>query len=150
MNTVHFYCVLCGSPMNAGADLAGNVCECPRCSRMVPVPAPIDSKSMTWPPTWPQDIISVEIKFPCPECKNRLEADARWAGAPVHCPECKEIIRVPNLASLINPSMKAAKISKANAARPLNNLSTEEVDFLNGPAGVAEPPGKSTAHAIQG
>jgi len=34
-----FYCVRCGAYLEIDAQYAGQACECPRCSHVVPVPA---------------------------------------------------------------------------------------------------------------
>jgi DNA-directed RNA polymerase subunit RPC12/RpoP len=151
VNTVHFYCVLCGAPMYADSQLAGDVAECPRCNRMAPVPAPIDGKSIVWPRTWPPDIFIVEIKYPCPECEGRLGIDARWSGSLVVCPLCKKTIAVPHLGALITSSraVKASPPAAKKESPSPRNLTPEEIDFLNHPPPTGPPARKGPDHADQ-
>lgn len=36
-----------------------------------------------------------EFKFPCPQCRQHIQCDTAYAGAQIHCPECKQAIIVP-------------------------------------------------------
>ncbi len=35
------------------------------------------------------------MKFACPHCSQRLEAESTWAGREINCPTCSGIIAVP-------------------------------------------------------
>jgi hypothetical protein len=129
MNEIHFYCLFCGAGIDSKPGL--NVCECPKCTRFTPVPiaAGIFSPHVE---TYPPDIISVEVKFPCPECGKRLEMDAWSAGKAGFCPLCSTEIQCPSLSFLIVSRPETAQAPKANAARiPLIHLSREEIEFLS-------------------
>ena len=131
MNEVHFYCLHCASPMEAPKERTNDISECPRCLRVVPIPPESATQSTEWPEIYPADIISIEIKFPCPECRSKLEIDARQAGATVLCPVCTNEIKAPHLAFLIMPPLTAAPAKKIEFARTSINLSPQEIDFLN-------------------
>jgi len=36
-----------------------------------------------------------DIKFACPKCGQRIEADSAWAGLDLDCPGCNRIIKAP-------------------------------------------------------
>ena len=36
-----------------------------------------------------------DIKFLCPRCGQRIEADSTWAGLDLDCPGCNRIIKAP-------------------------------------------------------
>ena len=117
MNEVHFYCLHCASPMEAPKDRTNDISECPRCLRVVPIPPESANEFTEWPRTYPADIISVEIKFPCPQCASKLEIDARNAGATVYCPVCTNEIKAPHLAFVIMPPHTTAPAKKIEFAK---------------------------------
>lgn len=147
LNTVHFYCVLCGTSMKASPEIAGDLAECPGCQRMVPMPPPPGEKSVSWAASYPSDIFSVEIKFPCPECGGRLGIDARRSGMAVYCPLCDRVVRVPHIASVADLAPSTTG-EKTVVTHPLPRLTAEEIHFLSG--NVPEPDRMSHAHAAKG
>jgi hypothetical protein len=136
MTEIHFYCVFCGSGINADPEHAGRLCPCPQCFRPTPAPAATSVAPERWAPTYPSDIYSVEIKFPCPKCGVRLGSDAKNAGEPVYCPACESTIRCPSPLFLIEP--------QPEAPRTVIHLSREEMEFLAAPE---SPHGKAARHA---
>ena len=125
MGEIPFYCVFCG--IRIDADPKHKVYECPNCLHFTPVPPVSGRQSSLWPETYPSDIISVEIKFPCPECDERLIVDARNAGKAGYCPLCSTEIQCPHLSFLIVPEPGPKKDGAPTAI----HLSPEEIDFLS-------------------
>lgn len=137
-----FYCVICGNAMKASLDSTDDVVECPTCARVVPVPklAPLAGQHADCVPVFPQEVLSLEVKFLCTACNNRLRADARWEGRAVTCPVCTEKTRVPRWSTVARwsrmreespPPVPAAGASPEAAAI---SLSREEIAFLSDPA----------------
>lgn len=96
--------------------------KCPSCSRETPVPAPPWRDATVWAKTYPPEIYSIEVRFPCPECGMRLAMDGRNAGDPGLCPTCGKEIRCPDLSFLA---------VSASAPAPPARLSREEIAFLS-------------------
>ena len=140
---IEFFCAICGQSLTAPAEYAGNVIGCPSCERAVPVPgcpSGEDGKP-SWQPAFSADILSVEITFVCPGCRDPLVADARYSGEPFDCPKCAATGQVPRwIAASSLPAERHAPAVVHAAA-----LSAEEIDFLSGALGeewaAVNPPG---------
>jgi|ERR1700677_722144 len=139
MSEIHFYCVFCGAGIDA--DSGREVRECPKCRRFTPVPAAPGVRPPSWGKTYPSGIFSVDIKFPCPECGERLAVDARYAGDPGICPRCSAKFQCPQLPFSTAP---AAKADAPKEAGPRIHLSREEIDFLSP---LESSPGRTALHA---
>ena len=145
MSQLRFYCVFCGSGINADARSASNVCECPKCCRFTPVPVAPGGPSVPWATAYPPGILSVEIKFACPECGSRLGMEAHNAGDTVLCPVCYERIQCPNVSLRPVPAQEGVvAASREDAGRTIIRLSREEIDFLSP---EESPPRRTARHA---
>ena len=144
MDDIHFYCVFCGAGLDADAEHAGKLCECPGCLRLTPAPAATNVRPKEWAITYPLEVFSVDVKFPCSKCGARLGADAKSAGSPVYCPVCKSIIHCPSLLFLLEPQSQPAPAAKQDAPRTVIHLSRAEIEFLGA---MESSPGKGTRHA---
>ena len=40
-----------------------------------------------------------EFKFYCPHCDQPLKCEVQFAGRDIQCPDCREIVRIPNAPS---------------------------------------------------
>jgi len=142
MPTIRFYCVICGTSLQAPSDAQHDVMECPSCARHVPVPrlAKLPGGLTGCLPVFPPDVIEVAVKFKCTSCGRRLRADARWEGRVVTCPACSAKTGVPRWSTVQSwsrtaesgkegPIPDAAVRGDAKVAR----LSADEIDFLSGP-----------------
>ena len=148
MPHIRFYCVICGTSMQASAESANDIVECPNCARVVPVPklTSLSGQMTGCAPVFPPEVLDIEVKFLCTACNNRLRADARWEGRSVICPVCTEKTRVPRWSSVAqwsrlpdgNPPPARGVGASPEAAAV--SLSLEEIEFLS----QATPPGKGT------
>lgn len=141
---LRFFCVFCGNAIRQAAK-DENMCFCPECRRMTPVPFPAKAggplAEVARITLYPTAIFSVDIKFPCPKCKARLDVDARNAGVEGACPACGQKIVCPQLpAFLLNQNPRP----EADVETKVIRLTAEELDFLNSPA---SPPVPTAAHA---
>jgi predicted RNA-binding Zn-ribbon protein involved in translation (DUF1610 family) len=137
MGQLKFYCIFCGIGIDAALADAGGVSRCPGCSRETPVPAAPSSTTPAWAKTYPPDVFTVEVRFPCPECGARLVMDGRNAGDPGLCPRCAREIRCPQLsfmAEFATPPPAPAE----EAARGPVRLTSEEIEFLRAPGYAGE------------
>lgn len=143
MSEIRFFCVLCGTPVKTGREHGGQLFECPKCRRAVPVPPAPGTTSLKWVDMYPPDITAIDIIFPCPVCRARLGSDARTAGTYVWCPPCGSRVQVPHLASLIVSTPSVNDASKNGSIAPIAaaKLTAEEIDFLRN----ARPEAKADA-----
>jgi len=139
MSTVHFYCVLCGQPLETSTDLDIDLTKCHACSRTVPVPRRVKGSGnfKSYPPVFPPEVLDLLVKFQCTTCDSELYADARCEGRHVVCCTCGEHTPIPQWSTgaighrFVN---FGAGGPLANGALPLEApvLSPEEIDFLRG------------------
>jgi hypothetical protein len=130
MSQIHFYCVFCGSGIDADPAQARKSCICPKCSRVTPVPVLPRAQAPSCDETYPPGIFSVEIKFACPECGGRLGMDVRNTGEAGLCPICYRKILCPDVSVLTAPSPGAVPAPK-EVDRTIIHLSREEINFLS-------------------
>jgi hypothetical protein len=99
MSVIEFFCAVCGQSLEVSGGLAGGVCKCPACTRVIPVPpvASLGAAAVEWPKSPAGPIVGLEIKFLCPACRARLMTDARSGGQPVSCPKCGAGLAIPRL-----------------------------------------------------
>ena len=126
--SIDFFCPFCGTALAVSGELRGNVVECPRCSRSIPVPGRLNRQvpAGDYLPLFSPDILSVEMTFACPGCKRSLMADARYEGAAFSCPACHFAGSVPTWSGFVAPDPRAAP------QKPAVILTAEELDFLSG------------------
>src|SRR5687767_8776134 len=48
------------------------------------------------------------MKFACPNCGQRLEAESAWTGRQINCPTCAAAIAIPDEAPAVAPVVTAA------------------------------------------
>jgi len=131
--------------MKASTEGAEDLTECPNCARVVPVPkrTSLSGTFAGCAPSFPHDVLDLEVKFLCASCKNRLRADARWEGRSIVCPICSEKTRVPKWSDVSRwPAAPAgAKAASDPGDSAAVTLSPDEIAFLSDPA----PPGRAGA-----
>jgi DNA-directed RNA polymerase subunit M/transcription elongation factor TFIIS len=133
MSNISFFCAVCGQALSVDAAFAGEVAECTRCTRWVPVPGfpgkpPLSGCTSVYPP----DILYMDVIFFCPGCERRLKVDARWEGRSLECPKCTRTVTVPWWS---RRAKTAAPESRA-VGQPV--LSSAEIDFLSSELSLAE------------
>ena len=121
MDVLRFHCVICGTPLEIASSHSGSVMECHSCLRVVPIPSPLSfpHEKITLLPVLPSDILALDIKILCWQCRSKLRLDARLEGTLVICPACMAEVRVPMWSRPRSPS----------SARPAT-LSAAEIEFL--------------------
>jgi DNA-directed RNA polymerase subunit M/transcription elongation factor TFIIS len=136
MSKVSFFCAVCGEALSVDAAFAGEVVECDRCARWVPVPgfpgqSPLSGCASVYPPK----ILAMEVIFLCPSCNVRMIVDARWEGREVDCPKCEAVARVPwwSRYEATTPARRESLAGRAPA------LSAEEIGFLSGELSPLHP-----------
>ena len=97
MATICFYCVICGTRLQASSELVDNLMECHACTRHVPVPklASLHGNGGEYLPVLPPEVLEFSLAFECGHCHSRLSADARWEGRGVDCPKCSARTEIP-------------------------------------------------------
>jgi DNA-directed RNA polymerase subunit RPC12/RpoP len=140
MADIHFFCALCGEGITLNGRHAGELVECGRCQRVVPVPGftPPRGGLRDWLPAFPPEILAVEIKFLCGGCGSKLRIDARWEGRRLKCPNCASDGRVP--------VWSRALTEETNL---LPALTREEIAWLSGDDVEGKPPASAAAGSAQ-
>ena len=137
MSTISFYCVICGTALQAPSDTLHDLVECHSCSRYVPVPRPVDvrGKFTNCQCVLPPKVLELSVTFQCTECGSRLRTDARWEGREIRCPDCEKTTAIPRWSTV--PNWPRASGAREFAPRPpvdlkAATLSAAEIDFLRG------------------
>src|SRR6267378_7320569 len=116
-----FSCPHCRKGIRVKEELAGKKGKCPACHQVLTIPtvarpgaptsakpttesdiealalAALAEKEKTKPSPGPDSASSQKIEFPCPMCDEKISLSADLAGKRAPCPECKRIIKVPEL-----------------------------------------------------
>lgn len=87
-----------------------------------------------------------EFKFSCPQCNQRIQCDAGYAGTQINCPSCHQAIIVPQA-----PGASAPPPVPATPAAPAAGLATRQSTaapaagkrFAGAPGSQPPPPKKS-------
>jgi hypothetical protein len=96
----------CKKPLNAKDHLAGKKMPCPACKQALTIPAPVskpaDAEEMAAnvfsdPPPAAPVAAPKFVEFNCPMCDEKLKLSAELAGKRAPCPECRRIVKVPEL-----------------------------------------------------
>jgi DNA-directed RNA polymerase subunit RPC12/RpoP len=143
MSTIRFYCVICGTALEASADSHHDLLECHACTRHVPVPRPVGlmGKFTKCQSVLPPRVLEITVTFQCMACESRLRTDARWEGRQISCPDCGGTTEVPRWSTV--PSWPRSPEALARARVPAmpppvrakaSVLSDAEIDFLRGEA----------------
>jgi hypothetical protein len=142
MSTIRFFCVICGTALQASADSHYDLATCHSCTRYIPVPRPVSlpGKFTRYQPVLPPKVLELSVTFQCEACGSRLRADARREGRQIVCPVCAGTTAVPRWSNV--PGWSPAAVSekvRVEAPRPpartnAATLSIEEINFLRGEA----------------
>jgi DNA-directed RNA polymerase subunit RPC12/RpoP len=128
MSSISFYCAVCGQALIAEPSFAGEVMECARCRRWVPVPGYPRSRGVSGcAAVYPPEILRIDVVFPCQGCNARLEVDGRLEGRELVCPRCHAAVRAPLWSR--SPTTAAADARTPKKAPPA--LTPEEIEFLS-------------------
>jgi transcription elongation factor Elf1 len=103
---IKFNCPHCNKPRVARESQAGKRAPCPDCKQVLTIPSPVgqpadlealaaealaDKKAEPEPPK------AAPIQFQCPMCDEKISVSSDLAGKQTPCPECRRIIKVPQL-----------------------------------------------------
>lgn len=137
MPTISFYCVICGTSLEASSDSQFDLIECHACTRYVPVPRPANLKGnfTKCQSVLPRRVLELSVTFHCMACDSRLRTDARWEGRRIACPDCGGKTEVPRWSTV--PSWPSPpELPMPEKRRPIRMeaavLSREEIEFLRG------------------
>jgi DNA-directed RNA polymerase subunit M/transcription elongation factor TFIIS len=129
MSSISFFCAVCGQALTAEPAFAGELMECTRCERSVPVPGfPATAReSGCVVGVYPPEILSMDIVFLCWGCNARLVVDARLEGRELDCPQCHALVRAPLWS-------RREKAGTGPGARRIDRpfLTPDEIGFLSG------------------
>ena len=106
---IRFKCPHCQKPLSVKNEFAGKKGTCPACKKglTIPAPAPVSAPvdvealaaaALTEEPAAPvEKKPPTKIDFTCPFCDAPVQFGADLAGKQAPCPECRRIIKVPQL-----------------------------------------------------
>lgn len=124
MPDIRFRCSECRSKLKIGDTSAGQTVTCPVCRAALKAPTVSDPDLVPTATTLPPGVLSVEMKFLCPECSAKLCVDIRDCGTRATCPACAKGIQVPDLPVMTKPPPSS---SGTRAAL----LTEDEIAFLS-------------------
>jgi hypothetical protein len=102
---IKFNCPECKKPLSVKEHLAGKKAKCPSCQKPITIPAPVSqpadvedlaAQAFADEPK-AEPVVTKTVDFTCPQCDAELHLPADMAGKNAPCPECKRIIKVPQL-----------------------------------------------------
>ena len=112
----------------AEPSFAGEVMECTRCERSVPVPGfPAQPGESGCAAVYPPEILSMDVVFLCGGCNAKLVVDGRLEGRELGCPQCQAPVRAP-----LWSRREAAPAAAGAPRKGRPNLTPEEIGFLSG------------------
>jgi hypothetical protein len=133
---IKFDCPHCHKKLSVKDHLAGKKGPCPACKKVVtipgtaaiqaaaPAPNPVDveaeaAAALSDEPAAEAPVDTRTVDFECPFCSEMLHLGAELAGKKTSCPECRRIIKVPELTRQ-GPKdwRKADKAGPSGARRP--------------------------------
>jgi DNA-directed RNA polymerase subunit RPC12/RpoP len=132
MADIRFRCSGCNAKLKISDDAAGSEVPCPFCKKSLRVP-PSSELLEIRPFEYPPDVLSIDMKFLCPECRAKLSIEISEAGGRALCPACGKSIRAPALPPPLRPAMRAQ--GGGGAERPAGSrgpamLTPDEVAYL--------------------
>src|SRR6516165_9868785 len=109
---IKFACPHCKRGLSVKDHLAGKRAACPACKKALTIPkgsstthAPLRDRPAPAAPAAPQEDAekaaaakeAKTVDFNCPFCDTELKLDVKLAGKRTSCPECRRIIKVPEV-----------------------------------------------------
>jgi hypothetical protein len=91
------------------------------------VAPPPNERSLPDVPVFDSELLSVEIRFKCGGCQQKLQVDAQCEGMTVACPTCQALTWVPKWQ---NHGRSAEEATPAHES--FAQLTTQEIEFLSG------------------
>lgn len=115
-----FTCPECSYKGRLSAEYDGKTIRCPGCQKPQlvqgePVPSPIVA-SLAADETVFRTGELEKIRFECGACGYRARIPAKYAGKPIHCPQCKEVQQVNPATDLESATGRTVVISKVSQA----------------------------------
>jgi hypothetical protein len=127
--TIKFSCPHCKKALSVKDDYAGRRAACPACKTPVVVPAPVAkpadmeafaaaalSDEPAAAAAAPQS--QAKIEFTCTFCDEKVSVPADLAGKRTPCPECRRIVKVPDLKDDKPKDWREIDTRRPSAARP--------------------------------
>ncbi len=153
---MRFLCPKCGGKVRIGLRSAGHKVVCVRCSEPILVPAlpecwhrspgpqpsvgpplggaPLSALRRTAGSAYPPGVLSIDVRFACSACGQKLVVDVQAAGRAVRCTHCARAVRVPPLHPPSESLSPPARETPATAAPPPDPgtvaLTDEEIAFM--------------------
>jgi hypothetical protein len=143
---IKFTCPHCQKALSVRDQLAGKKGTCPACKKVVTVPAGAAGTPSNGPavPTLPTPVdveaaaaaafadepaaapvAPTTVDFTCPHCDAEIHVEAELAGKKTPCPECRRIIRVPELKKAEKKDWRKARATGPSGARPSDQPAPE-------------------------
>jgi hypothetical protein len=104
---IKFTCPNCKKPRVARDTQAGKRAPCPDCKQMLTIPSPVGqpvdveafaAEALADKKAEPEPAKEAPpIAFQCPMCDEKISVSSELAGKQTPCPECRRIIKVPQL-----------------------------------------------------
>lgn len=106
---IRFKCPHCQKSLSVKDEFAGKKGSCPACKKGLTIPAPAsvaaDVEDLAAaalreekPAAAQAPKSAAKVDFTCPHCDAQVQFDEAVAGKQAPCPECRRIVRVPQLA----------------------------------------------------
>jgi DNA-directed RNA polymerase subunit RPC12/RpoP len=128
MSSILFFCAVCGEALSAELSFAGEIMDCSRCGRSVPVPGFLMMRGgQGCAAVYPPEVLSVDVIFLCRRCGSKLVVDGRMEGREFDCPECDAPVKAPIWS---RPAREPTNGRTPGKERPI--LTPEEIGFLSG------------------
>ncbi len=94
-NKIVFTCTACSYKGKLGAEYDGKTIRCPGCQAVqvvkgTPAPSPIVASMAADEPSFAGHD-SEKLRFQCSKCGYRANIPGKYAGKPIHCPQCKDV-----------------------------------------------------------
>lgn len=128
MEQIESYCAVCGGTLPSRPEATGEPITCPACSSLASVPLEqVQNEEMgDGSKVFVSQLLSIEMRFCCGACRQKLQVDVQWAGMILDCPLCRALMKVPNWSG----AAAQGEASEAPAAYPAQ-LTLQEVEFLS-------------------
>lgn len=128
MEQIEFYCAFCGDSLRAPPDSAGAPIRCPACHSLGSVPLkPVQSEEAAdGSKVFSSELLSIEIRFRCGACRQKLQVSMQSAGKILNCPACRALVKAPKW-----PGALAQRHAADSPTSYLAELTLQEVELLS-------------------
>lgn len=114
-----FACSSCTYKGRLSSEYDGKTIRCPGCQmpqvvKGTPLPSPIVASLAADEPVF-KGMEGDKVRFVCASCGYRARIPSKYAGKPIHCPQCKKVEVVKPEADLEESTGQTVSISKISA-----------------------------------